>query len=199
MAGDLLGVDGVRLDPGAGIGLVVTGAFERRTPGRGPRPRGARGRAAPWRSARAPRARCPSPRSPGRPRRASAASDSRRLLPDEPFELRGQDVDLGDVRLLAREQVLGGRQVVQAERAEALRRVGLDCRSSASISDRPRRRRSISMSRSWALHVVRCGASTARRPQDHADPADDPADQRRDRSRGWRPEDVERRPSRRRG
>ena len=72
-----------------------------------------------------------------------------RLLADEAVELGGQPVDLGDVGLLARQQVLGGRQVVEAERAEPRgRSPARPGSSSASISERPRRRRSISTSRS---------------------------------------------------
>ncbi len=45
-----------------------------------------------------------------------------RLLADEALELRGQPVDLGDVRLLAGEQVLRFRQAGQPERPELRRR-----------------------------------------------------------------------------
>ena len=74
--GDLLGVDAVGLDPGAGVRLVVAGPLEGRSPGRGPRPRAARGRGAPWRSARAPRARSSSARSRGPRRRAVSAASA---------------------------------------------------------------------------------------------------------------------------
>ncbi len=48
-----------------------------------------------------------------------------RFLADQAVELGRQLVDLGDVRLLAAEEVLGGRQVVETECAELRDGVGL--------------------------------------------------------------------------
>ena len=163
LGGDLLGVDAVVLDPGAGVGLVVAGAVERgllvadldlealaRAGLLGDRPEGLE-RAGLLLDLEGRRV-------------AQRRQRLARLLADEPVELGGQLVHPRDVRVLACEQVLGGREVVEAERAELLLRVGLAPGvSSASISERPRSRRSISTSRSCSCIRVAAGAATTRR------------------------------------
>ena len=125
LRGDLLGIDVVRLDPGAGVGLVVAGAFEgdllglhldlEPLPGArllGDRPERLEGAVLLLDLERGGVAQ----------RRQGLA----RLLADEAVELGVQLLDLLDVGLLAGEQVLGGRHVVQAERLELLLLVRLE-------------------------------------------------------------------------
>ena len=164
VAGDLLGVDGVRLDPGAGVRPRRRGPARGPSPGRGPRPRAAPGPAAPWRSARAPRARSSSARSRGRPRRAAPAAS--RPAPCRRARRAGRSAGRSGRRAPPRaaSSVLGGGEVRQAERRRAAGRVSASaCASSASISERPRSRRSISTSRSWSLDPCRSAGATRRR------------------------------------
>ena len=113
LRGDLLGIDVVRLDPGAGVGLVVAGAFEGDLLGLhldleslagtrllGDRPEGLEGARLLFDLERG-----------GVPQ---AGQGLARLLADETVQLGIQLLDLLDVRLFAGEQVLGGRHVVQA-------------------------------------------------------------------------------------
>ena len=147
LAGDLLGIDDVGLDPGAGVRLVVTSALERvllvmdldLEALAGARLLGDR-------SERFERARLL--RDLERGGVALARQRLGPLLADESLELRRQPVLLGDMRLLARQQVLRGGEVARA-RASAnwAADFASASMSSASMSDRPRSRRSISTSR----------------------------------------------------
>ena len=123
LAGDLLGVDGVRLDAGTGVGLVVARALQGALrvadldlePLAGSRLLGDR---------------------PERLEGAGLLLDLERgrvaqrrqglawLLADEAVELGRQLVHPGDMRLLAGEQVLGRREVVEPQR----RRAAVRCR-----------------------------------------------------------------------
>ena len=147
LAGDLFGVDGVGLDPGAGVGLVVARPFEGALlvadldlePLAGAGLLGDR-------PERLERARLL--RDLERSRVALRGERARRLLADESLELRGQPVDLGDVRLLARAAGLRPQRgpAGRARRAAPLPWPRASF-SSASMSERPRSRRSISTSR----------------------------------------------------
>ncbi len=118
LPGDLLGVDGVGLDPGSGVGLVVTGAPERVL------------RVADLDLEALARPRLLGDRSE-RIERAGLLFDLERggvaqrgqrlarLLADEAVELSLESLDLGDMGFLAAEQVLRLGQVRQPERARA--------------------------------------------------------------------------------
>ena len=154
--GDLLGVDGVLPRRGRGRWPRRRGRARAPAPGRGPRPRAARGRAAPWRSARAPRARCVFCSISSAAASRGVGSVSTRLLADEALELRLELVDprrRAPPRAASRSSAAA--RSVQPERLELLGRVRLAPRAApASISERPRSRRSISTSRSCCLQLV---------------------------------------------
>ena len=109
LPGDLFGVDGIRLDPGPGVRLVVAGALERALLVADLDLQALAGtRFLGDRAERLERARLLRDLE----RRGVALGRQRlaRLLADEALELGGQPVDLGGVRLLAREEVLRRRR-----------------------------------------------------------------------------------------
>ena len=124
MRGDLLGVDGVLLDQGAGVRLLVPGGFERalRVPdlhlqalagagllGDRPEPLEGAGLLLDLERRRVP----------------LRGQHVRRLPAHEAVELRGEDLDLGDVGLLRREERLRRVHVRQLEPGQLVRQLQL--------------------------------------------------------------------------
>ena len=198
LAGDLLGIDRVRLDPGPGVRLVVAGALERGLlvadldleALAGTRLLGDR-------AERLERAASSAAISSAAASRVGT-SDSGGSLPTSPSSWAASTVDLRDVRLLAGEQVLGRREVGEPERPEPLGGLRLDDgQLGLHLGSTAQPAVDLDVAQLGA-HVVAAAQPQRDRGEDQADAADDPADEARDRARGPRSRGDRARPRRRR-